>query len=38
MNATLFVVDNCEHLIDDAAQIIDQLITDVDGVTIRATS
>ena len=35
---TLVIVDNCEHLIDDAAELVDQLLTDVASLRILATS
>ncbi len=34
----LVVVDNCEHLIEDAAELIDDLVTRVPGVSVLATS
>jgi predicted ATPase/class 3 adenylate cyclase len=35
---TLLVVDNCEHVIDGAAEVIDMLLGRADGVRVLATS
>ena len=37
-SATLIVVDNCEHLIDDAAELVDRLLKDVPSLHLLATS
>lgn len=37
-NETLLVVDNCEHVVDAAADLIDQLLSRVYGLRILATS
>ena len=35
---TLLVVDNCEHVVDEAAELIDQLLARVHGLRVLATS
>ena len=35
---TLVIVDNCEHLIDDVAELVDQLLDDVPSLRLLATS
>jgi predicted ATPase len=37
-SAALLVIDNCEHVIDDAAEVIDRLLGDLETVSILATS
>ena len=34
----LVIIDNCEHLIDAAAEMIDRLLSDVAALTLLATS
>lgn len=34
----LLIVDNCEHLIDDVAELVDQLLNDLPSLTLLATS
>jgi predicted ATPase len=34
----LVILDNCEHLVDDAAQFVDMLLTRTDGVLVVTTS
>jgi predicted ATPase len=34
----LLVVDNCEHVIDDAASVVDRLLSDLPGLRVLATS
>jgi predicted ATPase/class 3 adenylate cyclase len=35
---TLMIVDNCEHLIDATADLVDELLTRLDSITVLATS
>jgi predicted ATPase/class 3 adenylate cyclase len=35
---TLLVVDNCEHLVDDVAELAEELLADAPSVTVLATS
>lgn len=37
-SAPVLVVDNCEHVIDDAALVIEELLQHVDGLRVLATS
>lgn len=37
-SAPVLVVDNCEHVIDDAAAVIEELLQHVDGLRVLATS